>query len=1128
MKTKEECCDKKWKNRIETKRKKTAKVIIYEEPCTLPRLDVIPRHCLSKDEWINMLAIPSRKCPSPCKIKKIEERPLRPVSARMNQLALPPRNRMLATLQDRGTILPAELVDKLIQVLEAESCLSPEQAENLFHDKEIKKKAKIKKNTSDKKLNCNKSKTINQDDQFLLKSSAPVSPEFDEKAVNCQYSMAMEFVKSILQWKSEIPKEEFQDISDIIVKRLENILEYQVVDSGDRMTQQMKFLSDIVASWIAGVLFEVAELQKEELEKECDEKRQGKMGSSSDDSDDDDDDDSEKEIVLMPRPELLAKLKKEKEPKKEKEESKGQIGDSYTRMKIKKEDKSDDEDGDGVVEGGSRSPEQTPQQNDTAGGSPQVSEEKISNDGKDEGETDNLDRELGSVNEDESKNDNKKSIRFDGKESKGGIITDGLEKSGDSVLSSKEIKSENMSRASRNRVGFAGVPEDAGRPDDEEEVVLGESDSIEEIPQEPKLYETITIDDEGDNEPGFEPVRQRVKEEPELMAPSISKIKIEKKDETFDESMGEVKKESGLEGPLVTRIKSEKIGEDLSEPSVAIKKEPGLEEPLVTQIKLEKTEEDLSGPVAIKKEPRLKEPLVSQIKSEKIGEEGENLSEPVAIKKEPGLEGLTLSQIKQEIKQEPPLSQIKSEKIDETDSLTRTIKQEPGVEKLLPVSQIKSEKIEEIEKPLVQEIKPEPGLSGPMGANIKTERIEEESGGFAQVKIEPGVLESPEIKIKTEKVEGDLIQEVEKTEVIDLPVNEVKKPEVVGQKMEELIKESGKSEMVEEKLGGVVGGREKSGDKFLEKSRVSEIKLEKSQDFGPESVHLPEDKVKVKMIDEKLKDLIEDSEKSGDKLYKKSRASKIKSENLGLDKSMLEKNKEEMKFPLFPELLLSKNQDDDKLQIMADLEKILKTDVPFVNFLKIFKTLESVLEKKNINLGDDLMTNRLHRAVYKKFENIVRAESPDELTNDLKEMLNILSGKISLFLRDVLTDTEILFLEKYPAQVESFELREISKWMQDILNMADVWSTWLQKVINEANEISKNPTTRDDWNKWTNRVQTDALNFHKFYLESRHQAQHNRVMLSGRHVVKTGKLNYPPDYEHTSIEHEIKTTNLWN
>lgn len=124
-KKQKEHCAKKLKKKIkDSNGPATVKVLVNNKPCTLPKLKSVSRHCLSKKEWMNLLAAPSRKCP-PCRKREIELK-LRPISPRINELALPTKQRMMTTLQDRSEVLPADLVDKLINLLEGETCLTPE------------------------------------------------------------------------------------------------------------------------------------------------------------------------------------------------------------------------------------------------------------------------------------------------------------------------------------------------------------------------------------------------------------------------------------------------------------------------------------------------------------------------------------------------------------------------------------------------------------------------------------------------------------------------------------------------------------------------------------------------------------------------------------------------------------------------------------------------------------------------------------------------------------------------------------------------------------------------------------------------------------------------------------------
>lgn len=105
----------------------------------------------------------------------------------------------------------------------------------------------------------------------------------DRDATMCQYLMAEHFVKSILGHRCEMRKKEIREIAKVILKRLTSLDRYTTdVQNGDRATQQLRFLADIVACWIAEILIEVGETRKGALE-EYFEKRQMKMIEVNDD-----------------------------------------------------------------------------------------------------------------------------------------------------------------------------------------------------------------------------------------------------------------------------------------------------------------------------------------------------------------------------------------------------------------------------------------------------------------------------------------------------------------------------------------------------------------------------------------------------------------------------------------------------------------------------------------------------------------------------------------------------------------------------------------------------------------------------------------------------------------------------
>lgn len=101
-----------------------------------------------------------------------------------------------------------------------------------------------------------------------MKKKASKNRLLDEESANYQYLLAQRFVKSMLNWKCNFPYEDYQDLSKVIFKRICNQVNYVPTVYEDRKSEQIRFLSDIVAGWILGIIAEVAEEQKEQLRKE--------------------------------------------------------------------------------------------------------------------------------------------------------------------------------------------------------------------------------------------------------------------------------------------------------------------------------------------------------------------------------------------------------------------------------------------------------------------------------------------------------------------------------------------------------------------------------------------------------------------------------------------------------------------------------------------------------------------------------------------------------------------------------------------------------------------------------------------------------------------------------------------
>lgn len=196
-----------------------------------------------------------------------------------------------------------------------------------------------------------------------------------------------------------------------------------------------------------------------------------------------------------------------------------------------------------------------------------------------------------------------------------------------------------------------------------------------------------------------------------------------------------------------------------------------------------------------------------------------------------------------------------------------------------------------------------------------------------------------------------------------------------------------------------------------------------------------------------------------------------------------------------------------EIDIMKTLEDVFKTDLPYLTFDKIIDTIYKMIESAPENTGEDPITNGIHRAIYEKLSNIVRLENPDLLTEDLKITMNIVCGKIATWLRSLLTQSQLAFMEQYMPEVESLEIRDWTRWLEYISDVAKDWNIWLRSVIEKILEMESEKITRGEWHDWTKSIDTKALLWRRFHLQTLHQANRNRTMLIGRRIVKTGTLS---------------------
>ncbi|XP_033225942.1 calponin homology domain-containing protein DDB_G0272472-like [Belonocnema kinseyi] len=803
----EDCCTNK-KIIIKDREVKWSTIHIFDKECQLLKPSTIPRHCLSKKEHLNMLATPSRKCEPQC-LKKPVTRKLKPISPRIAELARPPIQRILRTIEDRGDALAPELLDNLINMVEAVASLNPEQAAQLFHDKKIRSTKKCKEKKG--KIKCRLKKEIEK------RKVEGDYPRFDPQAVCCQYLIAERFVKSILDWKCPIPREEYRDIADVILRRLSLIIEYTPIDHGDRKSQQMRFLADVISCWISGVLLEVAEDHKKELEEECVRRKQAEEEETEEEEEEEEEEeDSEEETEST----LSAKSDEESEDDKEDKEKDENKKDEGNQKKKSERDSS-----------------------------AQTEEQNVIEEGEAEGE----------------------------------------------VMSENEKAEE----------------EETERRNAEEEA---ESQTFEEEAVENEILEEAEIANKRAEEE--ELARKQVEKETEM------KILEDKEAE-----------KTGLEEAEIER----KIVEEAAEAKRIEEAENArLEE---EQAKIKKLEE----------------------KAEKIRLEEE--AEKIRAEKE--AENIRAEKEAEKIRAEKEAEKMRAEKEAEK------IRAEKEAEK------IRAEK--EAEKIRVEK-------------EAKNIRIEEKA---EQKKLE----EAAEKKNKEKEAEAKRIEALKEGEVQEVD----------------------------------------------QSTTTKEIDLITPAEEKP----IPE-------------------------------------------------TKEFIPIETCPPI------------------KVFQSDLPFVTFIQICNTLYSMIENKKENTGQDPVINRLHRSVYEIFHNAVLTENPTSLTENAKDVIDVMAGKIATWLSKVLTESQILLLEKYPPEAESKEVRHWSNWIHHTTETAGNWSLWLQKLIEEVKKMQDNKVTRGQWEDFTLSLNKNAILWRRFHLETLHKAHHNIIMLKDREVVKTGEKK-TPNYPETEL-----------
>ncbi|KAJ8668937.1 hypothetical protein QAD02_000196 [Eretmocerus hayati] len=275
-----DCCAEK-RRKAEEEQNKKVTVWVHGPPCENIKQERIPRHCMTSDEYLDFLAEPAKKCDPGCAKIPVERR-LRPVSPRIVELARPPKRRIALTLAERACVMPPDMIDRLATMLEQESALTPEQAENLLRDQEAQKKCPKKQRRHFKKGKCPPeprcpSSALNSRKRKRRKKRGKLmeagDPSIDVDAASCQYNMAVKFVRSILNWRCSVSKNDYRDIAEVILERLSEQLGYKPLDAYDRRSQQMRVLSDVLACWISGILMQLAERHKAEVQVLCEQRR---------------------------------------------------------------------------------------------------------------------------------------------------------------------------------------------------------------------------------------------------------------------------------------------------------------------------------------------------------------------------------------------------------------------------------------------------------------------------------------------------------------------------------------------------------------------------------------------------------------------------------------------------------------------------------------------------------------------------------------------------------------------------------------------------------------------------------------------------------------------------------------
>ncbi|KAK2588824.1 hypothetical protein KPH14_001696 [Odynerus spinipes] len=903
-----ECCEMKKDKAAAKEQSKYVTVMVFGKPCVIPKMDIIPRHCLSKKEYVDLLATPHRRCPTQCQQEAVVKK-LKPVSQRIKELARPNRQRMLMTLQEGAARLKPEFIDNLIKSLEGETCLTPEQAAKAFRDR---KRKRIKKKREEPRK-------FGRVTRKAKKPGMMSGTTLDKDAVTCQYLMAERFVKSILDWKCPIPKNEYQDIARVIIRRLSYVLEYTPLDESDRKSQQMRFLADVIACWISGVLFEVAEDQKAEMEEVCERKR------------------------------------KEAEEEEEEEEEEDEETDEDTKRRRKDRDEDDEEEEDEEDE---------------------------------EEEEEEKDKEL-----DEEGKKKAKEEKARKPSAKGGVTEDEV-----------------------------AVDADADADADAEK--LAEEQEVEE-------QERLQLEE-----------KERLQKEKEEEEARLQKEKEEEEERLRLEEEARLQKEKEEEEERLRLEEEARLQKEKEEEEARLQKEKEEEE---ARLQKEKEEEA----ARLQKE---KEEEAARLQKEKEEEEAR-------LKKE----------------KEEEEARLKKEKEEEEARLQKEKEEEEA--------RLQKEKEEEEERLRVEEEARLQKAKEEEEAKLQQEKEEEEE----RLRLEE------EAKLQKAKEEEEAkLQQAKEAEEEKLRLEE----EARLQKEKE--EEEAKLRSEEEKL------RLEEEAKLQKEKEEEAARLQKEKEEEAERLRLEEE---AKLQKEKEEEKAALQEEEGEEAKRRREEEKRQREE--------EKKKEQVLLEQVEE-----EKREKSILSIGDYGDLFGTDVPFVTFGKLIDVLYAMLETMPEAKGVDQVRDRIQRAIYDKIGGLIEGEDPEALDEHMRDVLIVLAGKIANWLKGILSESQIMFLDKFPAQVESIEVRDWTMWLASVSDTANDWASWLRKVVEEAEDISEEGITRGDWQNWTKSVDIDALLWRRFHLQALHQAHRNVTLMAQRQLVKTG--NKTLDFE----EKEIRNTNL--